>query len=165
MSTADCKSELPESWPVFGIAAFFIGIIALGMAIIPRAMFNVPPPWPAQPVEPPRPQMVVDGGTSFEVKGVKITVGGKSRVVEPPSPGPPSVPPLARNLAIATAIVALLGGALSVLACWRERSYVLAVPGAGLCCAAVLWHYILAGIIFGLGILVVLFLLCLLASA
>jgi hypothetical protein len=165
MSTNDSASGLPASWPILGIASLLFGMIALGMAIIPRSVFNVPPPWPVQQSEPPRPQTVVDGGTSFEVKGVKVTIGDKSRVVQPPAPQSPPVPVIAKTLAIATAVIALLGGVLSSLACWRERSYLLAVPGAGMCCAAILWHYILIGLVFGISILIIVALLSALAGA
>lgn len=165
MSSDDSASGLRASWPILGIAALFFGITALGLAIIPRAVFDVPPPWPVKQLEPPRPETVVDGGTSFEVKGVKVTIGGKSRVVQPSLPEPPPVPAIAKTLAIATAVIALLGGVLSSLACWRERSYLLAVPGAGMCCAAILWHYILIGVIFGVTILILVALLSTLANA
>jgi hypothetical protein len=153
---------------VLSFAALVLGVVALGLAIVPRAWFGAPPPpWPEQTsAPPPSPPPVVEGGVTFKVKGMQVNIGGKTPPAPPPAPVPlpEPVPMTAKSFAAATAVVALLGAFASALACWRERSYILAIPGAGMCCAAILWHYIVLGVIFGIGILIVIAVLYALVS-
>ena len=97
----------------FGVTTLVLGLIALGLAVIPRAFFNVPPPWPKEPA--PQPHQVTEGGKSIEWKGIKVTFGGTTKTIPPP-PSPPT-PAVSISFATATAVVALLGLGLGVFAC------------------------------------------------
>jgi hypothetical protein len=144
---------------IIGVIALLLGIIALALAAIPRAVFDVPPPWPTQ--REPEPKETIEGGKSYEWKGMKITIGGK-RTIEPRVQVASST--AAKLFAIATIVFALLGAAASCIACWRERSYALALPGAGFCCLALFWHYVLLGVSVGVTILVLILILHALAG-
>ena len=127
-----------------GATTLGIGVVALGLAIIPTILFDVPPPWNA-----PRPKAAeskVEGETSVAWRGVKVSWGGKAVKVEP-ADGIHLSP--AKGFALATAIVAILGMAVGPLASWRERQYALAVPGMSFCCIALTWQYVILGIVAG----------------
>ncbi|QDU91605.1 hypothetical protein Pla175_50350 [Pirellulimonas nuda] len=139
----------------FGIAAVILGVVALALAIIPRAIFEVPPPWPTQSA--PKPQQVVEGGETFQWKGATVTIGGTTKEVPPPPPTP--APASSKALFIITTLVALAGIAVGVIASWRERSYLLAGPALALCSVALLWHYILIGVTVAIAVLIIVALL------
>ena len=144
-----------------GVAAVILGVIALGLAIISRAIFDVPPPWPTQPVA--EPQHVVEGGKTLEWKGARITIGGTTKVVAPPPP--PSPPVSSKVVFIATAIVSLIGIAAGLIASWRDRSYMLGGPAVALCSMALLWHYILIAVTVAIAFFIIVAILASLAGA
>jgi hypothetical protein len=151
---------MSQSNGYIGIAAVLLGVVSLGLAIIPRAVFEVPPPWPSN--RAPEPQHVVEGGKTIEWKGAKITIGGTSKVIHLP----PAAPPMSSKvLYICTAVVALAGIAVGLIASWRDRSYLLGGPAVALCCVALLWHYILIGVAVAVAFVVIVMLLSNIAEA
>lgn len=138
-----------------------LGVVALGSAIIPGAIFEVPPPWPTQPAAEPR--QVVEGGKTLEWKGLKVTVGGTTKLVEPPPTPPP--PAAAKVVFIATAVASLAGIAAGLIAAWKERSYAIGGPAVALCAMALLWHYILIGVTVAIVLCVIVALLASMAGA
>jgi len=150
-----------QSKGYIGIAAVLLGVVALGLAIIPIAVFEVPPPWPSKPAAPP--QQVIEGGKSMEWKGARITIGGTSRTVDPP---PPRAPPTSSKIVfICTAVVALAGIAAGVIASWRERSFLLGRPAVVMCSMALLWHYILIGVVVAVAFILLVVILAHVAAA
>lgn len=134
----------------FGTVAVILGVIALGVAVISTGIFEIPPPWPDR--SPPQPQVTREGGKTFKWKNTEITVGGTETVVYPPVP---SVSTASKSVFIATAVLALAGIGIGLIATWRERSYVLGGPAVALCSIALLWHYVLIGITVGVAIIVI----------
>ena len=141
----------PQPKRIAGIAALVFGLFALGLAIIPRAVFGVPPPWPQFSHEGPR--EVTEGGTTLEWKSLKVTVGGKTKQE---TPQPPSMS--AKAFAVATAVVAIVGIGFGIVAFQSKAGSGPAFSGIGLCLAALLWHYILLGVGVGICILIILLL-------
>ena len=150
-----------ESTGRIGAVAVLLGVSALGLAIIPRAILGVPPPWPEAPVA--EPTEIVEGGKTFEWKGAKVTVGGTTKVVYPPAPPPPST--ASKTVFVLTALVALVGIATALIAAWRERSYVLGGPAVALCTIALLWHYILIGVAVGIALVAIVIILAAFANS
>lgn len=99
----------------------------------------------------------------MEWKGLKVTVGGTRKTVPPPPPAPP--PQSAKVVFICTTGIALAGVAFGVIACWRERSYMVAVPGVALCSLALLWHYVLLGVVVAVAFVLLIILLGAFADA
>lgn len=108
-----------------GTTTLVLGVAALGLAALPGILFDAPHPWAAGPREP-----AVRGQKSIEWRGLKFKWGGKP--VEADPAGPARITP-AKGFALAAAAVAVAGLALGPLAWYRERRYVLAAPGMGLC--------------------------------
>lgn len=149
---------MSQSTGKLGIAAVLLGVVALGLAIIPRAVFEVPPPWSTGPA--PEPREVTEGGKSIEWKGTKVTIGGTTKLVYPPPPPPVSA--ASKSVFICTAVAALAGIAVGLIAARRERSYLLAGPALAMCCMALLWDCVLIGVSYAIGfIVIVLFILAL----
>lgn len=146
---------MSESKGYLGIAAVILGVVALGLAIIPRAYFEVPPPWPTPPTA--QPQEVIEGGRTLEWKGAKITIGGTHKIIPPPPAPPP--PASAKIVFISTTVAALIGIAVGLVASWRERSYMLGGPAVALCSVALLWHYILIGVVVAVAFIIIVALL------
>ena len=140
-----------------GTTTLVLGVAALGLAAIPGILFDVPHPWAAG-----RPEPAVRGQKSIEWRGLKLKWGGKP--VEADPAGPVRMTP-AKGFALAAAAVAVIGLALGPLAWYRERRYVLAAPGMGLCCLALTWQYVLFGIMAGAAAAAFLVVLAILARA
>ncbi|MFL5241727.1 MAG: hypothetical protein ACJ8FY_06435 [Gemmataceae bacterium] len=144
-----------------GLTTLLLGVVALAGAIIPSILFDVPPPW--RLYDPKLNEPRVEGQKTVEWKGVKVAWGGKA-VKEEPKTDEIRMSS-AKWTAVAVAIISLIGLSLGPLAWWRERRYVLAVPGMCMCCAALTWQYLLLGIAVGAAAAVFLWVLSLLPSS
>jgi hypothetical protein len=146
----------------WSLATLFIGVLALSAAVMFHLAFEQPKPQAKAP--PPKPERI-EGGIRLEWKGFKVRFGGKTaEPSEQPKAEPELAPPadaLKRRQAyrMITAAIALIGLAAGPLACWRESAYALSGPGMAFCFLALTWQYIIAGIVIGVAVLVVLFIL------
>lgn len=140
-----------SSRSILGIVTLSLGALSLVIAVTLTIVYQLPPPWKEdKPVEPK-----IEGQKHIEWHGVKFKWGGK--VVKEDEQV--SVITIPKALHISSAILAVAGLFLGPLAWYRERRYVLAGPGMGLCCIALVWQYLLLGIMIGAAAAVLLMLL------
>jgi len=138
-----------------------IGVVALGLVIIPAIVYDQPAPWQKREVAPPPPTAQRSGELRVKFKGIELSWGRKSATqpnianeaapaVPPPPPQPPKDP--VKIYKVSAVILALAGLIVGTMA-WRNsagRQFV--VSGVVLCCAAILWHYIVAGVVAAVGV-------------
>jgi hypothetical protein len=145
-----------------------LGVVALGLVLLPAIIFDQPLPWAAagekdQPVE--RAQQPTSHRFNIKINRFEFAFG--KNTTQPATAevsAPPPVPPPPRNpikpYQIAAVIFALAGLITGPMA-WStaRRSRPLVVSGVTCCCAAILWHYVVAGLIVGVAVAILLFIL------
>jgi hypothetical protein len=150
-----------------------LGVLALGLVVLPAIIFDQPLPWSLaarekdQPLERPAPPPTAH---RFNIRINKFEFAfGKStsqpataatEVAAPPPPLPPRPSNPVKPYQISAVILALAGLITGPLA-WTSarRSRPLVVSGVTCCCAAILWHYVVAGLIVGVAVAILLFIL------
>jgi hypothetical protein len=146
-----------------------LGVLALGLVVLPTIIFDQPLPWSLaarekdQPVERPEPPTA----HRFNIKINKFEFAfGKStsqpttaaaEVAAPPRPRPPNPVKPYQISAVILALAGLITGPLAWTSARRSRP--LVVSGVTCCCAAILWHYVVAGLIVGVAVAILLFIL------
>lgn len=93
------------------------------------------------------------------ISGIVFAPPSVSPIAEVSEPTSVPVLTVAKVCAVATAIVSLIGLGISGFAYWLERVRFLPIMGIGLCSIALLWQYIVLGVIAGVTIVAVLFVL------
>ena len=154
-----------------GIAALFIGAIALGLVAIPGLVLDRPPP-PTTQTEP---------AAEFESKGVtikykkfSITLGkgeqSDDRELNAAGESEPALDAehaeslnhrdlMLKWFTVAGVSFALIGLILGPISWAREKQPALAGSAMALCCLAIVWQYVVIGIVLGVTIVVLLILL------
>jgi len=138
------------------VVTLLFGAVALGLAAIPPIALGRPlgllPEKEAKVVPP---ELRHEGGIRLAVGKFSVTFGGK----EVAEPAPPPPPPLQNPLKwfLVTMIgCALVGLVLGPIAWSRERHFVISGTGMALATAAVIWQYIIIGVVVAVAIVVIL---------
>jgi hypothetical protein len=146
-----------------------LGVLALGLVVLPAIIFDQPLPWslPAreknQPVERPEPPTAHRFNikiNKFEFAFGKSTSQPATAAAEVTAP-PPLPPPNPVKPYQISAVIFALAGLITGPVAWTSarRSRPLVVSGVTCCCAAILWHYVVAGLIVGVAVAILLFIL------
>ena len=142
-----------------GLVCLVLGVLAVGLMVIPPAVADERAPLPRSAAEDRRPK-AGNSETTVSVGKFSFSWRKKHDAVESPAPAAPAKPPSTdwrRICTVAGLSTALLGILVSPLAFTRQRrSRPLAVSGAALCCAALAWQYIMVGIAIGVAVAVLL---------
>ena len=164
---------------ILGIIALLAGTAALGLAVIPGIALDQPLPFAREqrpPQPPPPPPEKEQGGVTLKYKKVSVTFGGgkeKKDAEQKPDADPVAqnvAPPaqtaapedrarLVKGFTIAAICCSLLGLIFGPIAWAREKQPALSGSAMAICCAAILWQYIVIGIVVGLVIAIVLLVL------
>jgi hypothetical protein len=155
---------------LLGFSALLAGVTALGLAVIPGIFHDQPLPWVGKketPAAAEKPKLALQGDARITLKikevEVKLPIKGKAEK-RPPAPQPEETDRAAapanpvKWFTISAIAVALLGLVLGPLAWVREKQPILSGSAMALCCAALVWQYVLLGIMIGTGIAVILIL-------
>lgn len=151
---------------VLGIVALALGACSLGLVAIPAVVFDEPVPRPRQAPEPAKPDPPVDdsGGITLSTKRFSIHLGRKqdpaTRPVAAVVPAPPPRSPT-KPYRVAAVAVALVGLVTATLAAVRERHWGMAGAAAVFCVGAVMWQYLVLGVVIGAAVAVLLLFLAL----
>ena len=164
----------------FGITALLVGIIALGLAVIPGIALDQPVPFAnEQPDEPlsPNPE---PSGVTLKFKKWSVTIGGDKKETDHDIPNEDGLKQedsavadqqrsidrddLLKWCTISAVSCSLIGLILGPISWVREKQPVLAGSAIGICCLALVWQYIVIGIAVGVAIAVLLFVLSQLAA-
>jgi hypothetical protein len=143
--------------PLLARLTLLIGVAALALVIIPAIVYDEPAPWQKEEREARRASRA-DGELRVKFKGVELTWGRRAAsqpdTIESPPPPPPRDPIKPYKL---SAVILALTGLIVAPMSWQTRAgRPFAVTGVVLCCAAILWHYVLAGVAAGVGIAILL---------
>ena len=155
---------------LLGFSALLAGVTALGLAVIPGIVHDQPLPWvgktdtPAA-AEKPKPALQADARVTLKIKEVEVKLPLKGKGEKRPPAQLPEEPDRAaapvnpvKWFTISAVAVALLGLVFGPLAWIHEKQPALSGSAMALCCAALVWQYVLLGIMIGTGIAVVLIL-------
>jgi hypothetical protein len=154
---------------LLGFIALLAGVTALGLAVIPGIVHDQPLPWvgkkdpPAASDKKTAPQ--ADARVTLKIKEVEVKLPFKGKSEKRPpaaqteetdraaAPGNP-----VKWFTISAIAVALLGLVFGPLAWIHEKQPALSGSAMALCCAALVWQYVLMGIMIGTGVAVILIL-------
>ncbi len=155
----------------FGLAALLISIIALGLAVVPMIALDEPVTLDPLYRDPPPPPAGNDGVT-LKYKSFSVTFGGDKddesaanpdaetdRKESAGAPAPTHRERLLKTFRISAVACALIALVLGPIAWVRETQPALSGTAMGIACLALIWQYILIGIIVGVAIAVLLFVL------
>lgn len=165
---------------ILGILALVMGVAALGLAVIPGIALDRPfpaAPKPRAEPAPPPPPAEPGGGVTFRVKQFSVTLGGSKKkaqadnqpaqqappVVDQPIPKDRAIPNdgdrLLKWFTIAAVSCSLIGLILGPISWAREKQPALSGSAMGICCLALVWHYVVMGIAVGVAVAVIVILL------
>ncbi|MFT7642259.1 MAG: hypothetical protein ACI9G1_004016 [Pirellulaceae bacterium] len=150
-----------------GITALVIGILALGLAVVPGMALDRPLPFAEEPAEP-------EAGLTLEFNKFSFTIGGNKKDEEADKEAAAARAAeeqkrITRNqwlkwFTISAAVCSLIGLTIGPISWVREKQPALSGTAMGICCAALLWQYIVMGIVVGIAIIVLLALASVLAN-
>ncbi|MGE0607970.1 MAG: hypothetical protein AB7O62_12820 [Pirellulales bacterium] len=164
----------------YGIAALVLGIIALGLAVIPGIALDRPLPFASENPTPPPPVPEQAGGVTFQYKSFSVRLGGGKRdedkAIQEEHQRRQDLAAAAHQQrimdrdrflkwftisAVSCSLVGLLLGPIS----WaRERQPAVSGAAMGICCLAIIWQYVVIGIVIGVAIAFMLMVISLFAS-
>ncbi|MDB5320042.1 MAG: hypothetical protein JWN40_1673 [Phycisphaerales bacterium] len=150
-----------------------LGVVALGLVVLPAMVYDQPPFRAAADKEqdshgddrtskPPVAHRFNVKINKFEFAFGKATTQPSTAPGETPLPTQPPPPPPnpVKPYQIGAVVVALLGLITGPTA-WTtaRRSRPLVVSGMTCCCVAITWHYVVAGLVIGVAVAILLFIL------
>ena len=145
-----------------GFYGLVLGVIGLGLALIPSIAMERTLPNPFE--TPEQAQRRIDGppqkkgGVTIRIKALSINFGGKE--MKNPVATNPSLTNDPLRWFMITAILCGLGGlVLCSVAHVKEKQTAITLTGIGCSIVAITWQFIVIGIILGVAIVVVLFIL------
>jgi hypothetical protein len=155
----------------FGIAALVVGIMALGLAVIPGIALDRPLPFVHEELPPPEPEQ--EGGVTLKYKKFSVTFGVRTKDEdanqdhEVEQNGPAAVDQKRRIdrdqwlkwFTISAVSCSLIGLILGPISWAREKQPALSGTAIGICCLALVWQYIVIGIAVGVAVAVLLIVL------
>jgi hypothetical protein len=161
-----------------GIFALVCGVVALGLAVIPGIALDRPVSVADDTLEPaprtaPQNERESEGAVRLEFKKFSVTLGGGKndkgdgrdedarQVAEPESevaaaPKPNSRNRLLKMFTISAVCCSLIGLILGPISWAREKQPALSGSAMGICCLAIVWQYVVMGILIGVAIAVLL---------
>jgi hypothetical protein len=154
-----------------GILALLVGITALGLAVIPRIVLDRPLALPAEHHErraPPKAEP--KEGFTFRFKKWSVTFGGGKKDGDANAAAPNA--PAARDeelrterdrllkwFTISAVSCSLLGLILGPISWVREKQPAISGSAIAISCFAIVWQYIIIGIVVGVAVAVILIVL------
>lgn len=133
----------PKLRPILGILTLCLGGLSLLRTLFTTISYDIPPPWKEEKPSAPK----IEGQKQIGWKGINFKWGGK--IVNENAEEKAPVFTVPRILFLVSAALSVLGMMLGPIAYYRERLYTFALPGMSLCFVALLWQYIILGIVFG----------------
>jgi hypothetical protein len=178
MSGSDANSDIASTETTLHVSRSYslsavgliLGILALGLAVVPALAFDRPLPNPFATTEQPKPPKPPEpeGGFTLKYKNFSVNLGGKKRDLEEPHVQPPqpklTTDPI-RLLTIAAIACALVGIVFSTIGQLKEKHTSITAVTMLSCVAAITWQYFAAGIMIGAGIAVFILVIAMLGSA
>lgn len=166
----------------FGLAALLAGIMALGLAVIPGIVLDRPLPFANQERQRPLPpEPAPEGGVTLKIKKLSITFGGGKKddaevlaKDDEPKAAVPAPADRQRSMdrdhllkwsTIAAVACSLIGLTLGPISWAKEKQPAVSGAAMGICCLALVWQYIIIGIVAGAAIAVFLIVLSHLVSS
>lgn len=160
----------------FGTAALVIGVLALGLAVIPGIALDQPLPSASEDAEEqPLPDPGPEGGITLKIKKFSVTFGGDrnddgndaAREDEPKQEiaaaagqqRPNDRDELLRWFTVSAVSCSLIGLILGPIAWAREEQKAISGSAIGICCVALVWEYIVIGVAVGAAIAVLIIVL------
>lgn len=141
IATDTSSSPTPTARPFWSIITLCLGALSLMLSVGTTITYDIPPPW--KEVKPQEPRL--EGQKQVEWHGFKFRWGGKPVKEEEKAPGF-TVPKI---LFLSSAVISVIGLLLGSLALYREHRIALVVPAMILCFAALVWQYLIFGILLG----------------
>jgi hypothetical protein len=138
------------------IIALFCGAMSMALAVIPSIIYDEPQPLFRYWKDDDEPKTKLDGEVEIATKRFSFKIGRKP---EQPVPIQPVAVSPVRYYSAAAIGVALVGLSLCALSWRRERIHSVVGIAALLCCAAIIWQYLVVGIVIGVVIAVMLILI------
>ncbi|MEX0865886.1 MAG: hypothetical protein WD030_00920 [Pirellulales bacterium] len=159
----------------FGIAALLVGAVALGLAVMPGIALDRPLPFESEgPEEAKREIPELEGGVTFKTDKFSLTFGS-AKEESPQEIEARELAQAAREAAerkrrderdaalnqfsLAAAGCSLLGLVFGAFSWGRETQPAIAAVAMGMACLALLWQYVVIGVVVGVAIVVLLLLI------
>jgi hypothetical protein len=161
---------------IVGILALLVGTIALGLAVIPGIALDRPVALPAHHQERPvPPKAEPEKGVTFRFKKWSVTFGGGKKDADANGAAPNARDAKDEQLreqrdrllkwftisAVSCSLIALILGPIAWV---REKQPAISGSAIAISCFAILWQYIIIGIIVGVAVAVFLIVLTHLAG-
>jgi hypothetical protein len=170
-ASCDAVGKSPRKRPVIlGILGLLMGVLALGLAVIPAMVIGRDLQLPFADAKKDRmaaePIPEREGGVTIKIKKLSVNFGGRVPAKKEPAPAPPEITkdPI-RWFTISAVVCALIGLSLSSIGQLREKHTALTISSMGCCAAAITWQYFAFGIAVGAAAAAFLIVLAMLASA
>ena len=145
-----------------GFYGLVVGVLGLGLAVIPSIAMQRPLPNPFETPEQAQRRMQgppsKKGGITLNFKGLSMNFGGKE-VEKPTTPNPSLTNDPIRWFMIAAILCGLAGLLLCSVAHVKEKQTAITLTGIGCSIAAITWQFLVIGIILGVAVVVVLLIL------
>lgn len=157
---------------LLGIFALFTGVLALGLAVLPRILLQpTEASLPSQELSAPQDEKSSAPGLTLKYKQFSVTLSSRQQKEELPESTAEKQAREAREehqqdlarvgeqlrfFTLAASSFALLGLILGPIAWTKEKQPALSGSAIGICCLALMWQYLLAGIVLGVAIAVLL---------
>ena len=161
---------------IVGILALLVGITALGLALIPGIALDRPLALPAEYHEPPAaPKAEPEKGVTLRFKKWSVTLGGGKKDADPNAAAPNAPKRIDEQLrgerdrllkwfTISAVSCSLIGLVLGPISWVREKQPAISGSAIAISCFAILWQYIIIGIVVGVAVAVFLIVLSHLAG-
>lgn len=147
---------------LISIVGIALGVLALGLAIVPSMALGRPMP---NPFADKKEEAAVsrDEGVTLQYKKLSIKLGGKTAEASEKSPEITRDPIQWFNMG--AAVMALVGIAVTVIGHWKEGQTFMTVSAMSCCVMAITWQYVAVGIAIGVGVAIFLLILSQLGSS
>ena len=161
---------------IVGILALLVGITALGLAVIPGIALDRPLALPAEHHERPAPPKAEpEKGVTFRFKKWSVTFGGGKKDADANAAAPNAPQAVDEQLrgerdrllkwfTISAVSCSLIGLVLGPISWVREKQPAISGSAIAISCFAILWQYIIIGIVVGVAVAVFLIVLSHLAG-
>ena len=155
--TLSKESTQPYRYSMLGV---LMGVLALGLAVVPSLVWDRPVSNPfAEPAPPPEPKTQHEGGVTLKIKSFSMTLGGKEVPIEEDKPEPTLSSDPVKWLTVSAICVAIASILTASIAQFHEKHTSLTLSAVVLSVAALTWQYIVIGLLIGAAIAVLLFVL------
>ncbi|HAI13589.1 MAG TPA: hypothetical protein DCM28_17920 [Phycisphaerales bacterium] len=151
------ESPRPYRYSLLGL---LMGVLALGLAVVPSMVWDRPLPNPfAETPPPPEPKTQHEGGVTLKIKNFSMTLSGKEVPIKEDKPDPSLSSDPVKWFTISAICIAIASILTASIAQFHEKHTSLTLSAVGLSVAALTWQYIVIGLLIGAAIAVLLFVL------